>query len=77
MNATEEEITDELSLKVNSEFHRLNKPFVMVKPYEQAFLKGVTSQLEKVENFKVYDDDVWIITYPKSGKLIKYLKFNN
>ncbi len=53
------------------------KDYKVVGEYEY---DGVTfccayppEQLEKVKNFKFYDDDVMVATYPKAGKCVSIL----
>ena len=44
-----------------------NKEFCLVQPYNQVLPIGYKKHHELVQNFDVFEDDIWICTFPKSG----------
>lgn len=34
------------------------------------FVETFEKYLEEIKNFEVYDSDIWVTSYPKSGKFI-------
>ena len=42
----------------------------LVQPYNQVFPTGYLKHHERIQNFDCFEDDVWICTFPKSGKCV-------
>lgn len=72
MEVREEEITDETLKKYESCLVGPIKVHVMIQPFQQILPKGYVTDkyFERVENFTIYEDDVWIATYQKSGMYV-------
>ena len=46
--------------------------FSRIEPFNQIFPSGrYTKFHKKIEDFEVFDDDVWVCTHPKTGKILK------
>lgn len=60
-------LDDELSRKVSS---KILGQFLEISDGKNLCViskKFVDFKLEKVKNFKVYEDDIWVVTFPKCG----------
>ena len=56
-------------VKNNSDPNRYSNPEIEVHPSKCVLPNKFKESFEKIYNFQVFPDDVWIITYPKSGNL--------
>lgn len=64
---TIEPLTSPLARKIESD---LVRNLVKISDGENFFIftqKYADKYLEKIKKFKVYEDDVWVVTYPKCG----------
>ena len=65
----EDEAVKEFCSKIYSTTHDVRKGLCMVKPYDQVFFSGYLDNYhQRIQEFEVFDDDVWISTFPRSGK---------
>ena len=51
-------------------FSMKEEGLVRVEPFNQILRVGYMKHHQTIQNFKVFEDDVWLCTFPKSGKLI-------
>lgn len=52
----------------------LKKDFIEVGEDKYVFPTKYLAIADEIENFEVRDSDVWVCSYPKSGKLGEYRK---
>ena len=45
-----------------------SKPCVLIKKYYDEYA-------ERIKNFEVREDDVWVVTYPKCGNILSQITF--
>ena len=65
----EDKSIKEFCSKIYSTTQGFRKGLSMVKPYDQVLYTGyVENYHQKVQDFEILEDDVWISTFPKSGK---------
>ena len=65
----EDDAVKELCSKMYSTSQEDHKRLCMIKPYDQAFRTGYLKDYhQRIQEFEVFDDDVWIGTFPRSGK---------
>ena len=63
-------IDDENVIRFCDKTYSLSKDkFCMIEPYQQVFPKGYMKHHGAIQSFEVFDDDVWLCTFPKSGLL--------
>ena len=69
-------IEDEVTQRFNSQtFTMSSRPLCKVEPYNQIFPQGLyLEHHERIQEFEVFDDDVWIATFPKSGFKLRFTK---
>jgi len=48
-------------------FTMSSRPLCKIEPFNQIFPQGYTKHHQMVQDFEVFDDDVWIAVFPKSG----------
>ena len=64
----EDKAVKEFCSKIYSTTQGFHKGLSIVKPYDQVFYTGYLENYhQKVQDFEIFEDDVWISTYPKSG----------
>lgn len=49
--------------------------FIQVGPDKWFFPIEYKNEAKKIYNFEVRPSDVWIVTYPRSGKIFEYVTF--
>ena len=63
------EIEDESTKRFCEQTDSFKAGFCMIEPYNQIHMKGYKEFFhEALQQFEVLKDDVWICTFPKSGK---------
>ena len=63
-----DEVVKEFCSKIYSTTQGFRKGLSIVKPYDQIFFTGyVENYHQKIQDFEIFEDDVWISTYPRSG----------
>ena len=48
-----------------------NGPYHLIKPFDVSLTRYYLDNHQTVQDFEIFEDDVWVCTFPKSGK-IKY-----
>ena len=46
-------------------------PRMRLKPLKLRFIKGIVllqNEIEEIEKMEILDDDVWVCSFPRSGK---------
>ena len=69
MELDEIPIDDGKLQKFNSQCYTFKEhPLIMLEPYHRIFPSSLyLNQHKSFQEFEVYEDDVWICTFPKSG----------
>ena len=70
--AIEELEDNEAYKKFIANQHSYKCGFVRLMPYCQLLPKSYIKQAKRIHEFSVYDDDVWISSFPKCGKHIMF-----
>jgi len=61
-------IEDEVVQRFNSQtFTMSSRPLCKIEPFNQIFPQGYTQHHQRIQDFEVFDDDVWVSVFPKSG----------
>jgi len=70
-NVTEISIEDDVVKKFYSQcFSYRETGFCLVQPYNQVLPIGYKKYHHaRIQNFEAFEDDVWICTFPKSGRI--------
>lgn len=42
-------------------------PYIIIQPHDRVLPERYLKYHESIRDLEVYDDDVWVTTYPKSG----------
>lgn len=61
-----ESVDDIILTKLNTMFPRAES-FIIAKPWDIILPSSYSYISEKIENFSVRQDDIWLISYPRSG----------
>lgn len=61
----DDEIGKIIKEEILSEFYTR---YIMVGKDGSVFSNLYLEYAEEIRNFEVYDDDVWVVSYPKAGK---------
>jgi len=76
-NVTETLIEDDMVKKLCDQCHHYKDTGLsLVQPYNQIFPTGYVEHHESIQNLEVFEDDVWICTFPKSGKNTLIIDFS-
>lgn len=66
-------LSPELNKELTSKFKGERTGFVEVGPKKWIMPAAYAKHAEKYYNFPVRNDDVWIVTYPRTGNLLTKL----
>lgn len=71
---TVEEITDKYreEFEKNSASSYKSNPEIIIKPSGCVLPSHFLNYLERIQNFEVFPDDTWIVTFPKCGMDFDY-----
>ncbi len=67
---TVEELPEELIDAFQKSQKSYTKGFVRLQPYNQVLPRIFCAYEKRVKEFKIYDDDIWIGSFPKCGELL-------
>ncbi|KAF2893638.1 hypothetical protein ILUMI_12539, partial [Ignelater luminosus] len=68
-NSEETKLNDEIDRIIGKEISsKFCEKYVMIVKDRTVLLSLYLQHAEEIKNFEVYDDDVWVLSYPKAGK---------
>ena len=68
MNITLDKIENPILEKWASETFDFTENYLcIIQPFQQILQKKYLKHHDCIQNFEVFEDDVWITTFPKSG----------
>jgi hypothetical protein len=69
-----EELEDDESYKrFLGKQHAYKQGFIRLLPYQQIMPKDYIKHAKRIYEFNIHNDDVWISSFPKCGKIFVFL----
>lgn len=68
-NYEEVRLDDEIGKIIKEEIaNKVYNKYLMIGKDRTVFSNLYLEYAEEIKNFEIYDDDVWVVSYPKTGK---------
>ena len=52
--------------------HAYKRGFIRLLPYQQIMPKDYIKHAKRIHEFNIHNDDVWISSFPKCGKIVAF-----